>query len=197
MSVWYIVQCNPQAERKAAAEIRRAGHRVYMPKVSTIQVHRKTREKTIRRRPLMPGYLFVRFLDGRYRNLALEDIIGVRRMVFGTAGEVATLPHSVVAGLIRAERQMQHEGKDVRSYRMGRRRGRPATLSRAIVEAMFTIGQKAWVLNGPWADRELEVVSVTDAGMVRAKVRILDRETAVELEPMVDIVPLERSPQAA
>jgi hypothetical protein len=41
---WYIVQCNPNCERKAVAEIRRAGFRAHMPRLARVRRHHRTKQ---------------------------------------------------------------------------------------------------------------------------------------------------------
>lgn len=186
---WLIVECAPQREREAATELRREGLRTYMPQVSTIRIHPRTKAKLIRRRPLMRGYIFARFLDGSYRDLG--ELYGVKRVVkYPGSDRPFLIRHSVVAGILRAERTLAHEAKDVKVYRMGRRRGLPQTINRAVTEAIIGLAKKGTVVSGPFIDREVEIVGVTDAGKVRANVGMLGTVSVAEFEPLVEIVPL-------
>ena len=60
---WFIVETNPSSEKKAAAELRRAGIRAYLPRQAKEVRHKRTNQPLIKRRPLYTGYLFIRFPD--------------------------------------------------------------------------------------------------------------------------------------
>lgn len=50
---WYIVVCNPNSERKAAAEIRRRGFGVHVPRNAVVKRHHRTKKPIMKRRPLL------------------------------------------------------------------------------------------------------------------------------------------------
>ena len=61
---WFVIQTNPQCEKKATDELRRAGLRVYLPKRSFEAKDKGNHSQpVVRTRPLLIGYLFVRFPD--------------------------------------------------------------------------------------------------------------------------------------
>lgn len=186
---WLIVETHPQMERKAADELRRAGLKAYMPQVSWTTPDKRTKEPKVKRRPLMRGYLFARLTAGAYRDLS--DLWGVKRVVkYPGTDRPFMLRHQIVAAFIRAERRMEHEAEKDRIWRMGRRRGHPGTISRAVTQAIIGAATRGSVVTGPYIGQELEIVGATDAGKVQAKVLMMGKEAVAEFEPLVEIVPM-------
>ncbi len=192
---WYIVQTDPQAERKATAEIRRlaegrgAEFRVYTPKMASLRVNSRNDTKTIRRRPLFVGYIFVRFPDGYYNDLS--DCDGVRRIVKRAGGAPATVPEKTIAALLRAQRQMKYDAIEARSYRMSIRAGLRQSVERAIAESMFQPGQLCLVISGPFVDKEVTVASITNAGLIEARVGgMLGKNVTKLFHPLSEVVPI-------
>ena len=78
---WHIIETNPQCERKAAAELRRAGLRVYMPKRQIESRHARTKAPEVKRKPVMIGYLFTRWRQAGWRPV---PIVVVSALIRGT-----------------------------------------------------------------------------------------------------------------
>jgi len=188
MGNWYIIQTNPQCEKRAAANIRRYGHRVYLPKLSKLHIHRRTKEKSVKYRPLLVGYLFARM--DRYD--PLFECQGVKTVVRNASGVPYVLPEDTVPKLIRAQRMMHHEAEDVRTYRMGLRRGHRKSFDRAIAETLFGDGGIALIVAGPFAGHDVEVVGITDSGRVRATFELLGKHVEKAFEPLMEIVPVSK-----
>lgn len=195
MDTWHIVQTNPQCEKKAATEIRQRGHRVYLPKEAKLRVHHRTGEKSVKYRPLMAGYVLARFIGCEYDDLVGAQ--GVKKIVKGAGGNPYRLKGSVVAAMLRAQRNMEREAADVRNYRMGVRRGARKTLDRAIAETMFIIGSDALVMSGPFQGLEAKVTGITDAGKVRVSFNLLGRWVEHAMTPLLEIIPITISPVQA
>ena len=194
MADWLIVQTIPQGERKAVQEIQRFGlmhggdFRAYQPKFSRLQVSRSG-EKKVKRRPLMPGYIFVRFPAGYYNDLA--DCSAVRSILKNADGRPAHIKGEVIGRLLRAERRLANEAKDARIYREGLRRGAPATFDQAMAQALFDGTGWAQVVSGMFAGRVLEIVSITPRGLLEVAVTLAGRETTAFLKPLIEAIPVE------
>lgn len=108
MSIWYIVETNPNCEDKATRELRRNGFRVYMPKMSKEKVNRNTGKRSIVFRPLLKGYLLVRFAGAKTGFGRVRDCQGVRRFLnysrVGTEPEPFPISGAYVAELMRRQR---------------------------------------------------------------------------------------------
>ena len=194
MGHWLIVQTNPQQERKAAGEVRLFGlmhggdFRAFVPKWSQIIVNTRKGETRVKRRPLYAGYIFVRFPEGYYNDLA--DCQGVRRILKRMDGSPAIVPQKMIAALLRNERNMKHEEEDARIYRMGRRRGAPASFDAAMSLALFAGSSKGLVVAGPWADKEVTITGIAANGLVEAEVVLMGVSSKMLLKPLVEIIPI-------
>ena len=108
---WYVVQTQPNAERKAVAHLERQGFATYLPRY--LKRRRHARRFDIVAAPLFPRYLFVEIDMAIQRWRSIYSTVGVSRMI--CAGDVPTpAPGHVVvtlksredaAGFIRLDRQ--------------------------------------------------------------------------------------------
>lgn len=193
---WHIIQASSQRERKAASELRRLadqqgrdGLRTYFPKWSWVQVNRRTGAKTVRHRPLMPGYLFAKFPAGFYPDVK-ECEIPVR-IIKSTSGLPALVPDKIVAALIRNQRDMTHEAEADRIYRMGRRRGAPASFDAAMSAALFGNADAGMIVCGPWEGKEVELLGIETNGLIIASIELMGVVTSKTFKPLVEIIPVQ------
>ncbi|HZP76294.1 MAG TPA: transcriptional activator RfaH [Pseudolabrys sp.] len=118
---WYVVQTQPNAERKAVAHLERQGFATYLPRYLKRRRHAR-RVETVSA-PLFPRYLFVTIDMDTQRWRSIYSTVGVSRLV--CAGDTPTpVPEQVVellkqredtAGLIKLERRPQFRpGEKVR-----------------------------------------------------------------------------------
>ncbi|MDC9825665.1 transcription termination/antitermination NusG family protein [Devosia sp. ZB163] len=195
---WHIIQASSQRERKAASEIRRQadlqgreGLRTYLPKWSWVQVNRRTGEKTVRHRPLMPGYLFARFPAGFYPDV--KECEGVVRIIKSTTGAPALVPDKLIAALIRNQRDMKHEAEADRIYRMGRRRGAPSSFDAAMSSALFGNADAGMIVAGPWEGKVVTLLGIETNGLVRAEIELMGVVSAKTFKPLVEIIPVQQA----
>lgn len=198
MGHWHIIQASAQRERKAASELRRQvdkmgkqGLRTYFPKWSWVQVNRRTGEKNVRHRPLMPGYLFARFPVDFYPDI--KECEGVVRIIKSTSGAPALVPDKIIAAFIRGQRDMKHEAEHDRIYRMGRRRGAPASFDAAMSAALFGHADEGMIVAGPWEGKVVVLLGIEANGLIRAEVELMGIATAKVFKPLVEIIPVQRS----
>lgn len=167
---WYIVHCNPNCERKAVAEIRRAGFRAHMPRLAIVRRHHRTKEPIMKRRPLMTGYIFMRF-PGPVNWYALRQCQGVKGVLF-VDGHAYQMPRADVASIMRAQRSMAHEDGQTRGVRKEMRKGRADVrqAQRRAALDRFRVGMKvAAPMTG--AERVIaRILSITKKGTIRADV---------------------------
>lgn len=197
MGNWHIVQTSSQRERKAASELRRLadrqgnseGFRTYSPKWSWVQVNRRTGEKKVKHRALMPGYLFARFPPGFYPDVK-ECEVAVR-IIKSTTGAPALVPDKVVSALLRNQRGMKHEAEHDRIYRMGRRRGAPASFDAAMSSALFGNADEGMIVSGPWEGKVVTLLGIESNGLIRAEVELMGKLTEKTFKPLVEIIPVQ------
>ncbi len=118
---WYVVQTQPNAERKAVSHLERQGFATYLPRY--LKRRRHARRVDTVAAPLFPRYLFVAIDMDTQRWRSIYSTVGVSRLV--CAGDTPTpAPEQVVwtlkqredaAGLIKLERRPQFRpGEKVR-----------------------------------------------------------------------------------
>lgn len=124
---WYVIQTNPNCEKKAVGELRRAGFRAYIPTQYSEYRHRD-KGPSVKSRPLMIGYVFVRFneapalIGGVPQFKVARDCQGVKNFVrvarnvaegarsnnvAGLAWEPLAISHKLVAGFMRRQRERE------------------------------------------------------------------------------------------
>lgn len=190
---WFIVRTNPQGEKKAATEIRRRGHRAYMPKVSRVKINRRTKEKSLVFRPLFTGYLLVRFVGVHYDDLV--NCQGVSGVLKRAGGAPATIPSRVIGALLRAQRAFKNEDRETRAYRKARRQGRNVSIDRAMADAIFEGQTSGLVIGGAFQGREVSIIGVTDNGMVQVEFIMLGgKSVRATLHALSEIVPMPQAP---
>lgn len=167
---WFIVQTNPNNERKAVAEIRRAGFRAHMPRLAKVRRHHRTGEMIMKRRPLMTGYIFMRF-PGPVNWYALRQCQGVKGVLY-IDGRPYAMPSADVAAIMRAQRSMAYEDGQTRGVRRELRKGRTnvTQAQRRASLARFSVGMDvAAPMSG--AERTIaRILSITKKGTIRADV---------------------------
>jgi transcriptional antiterminator RfaH len=189
---WFVIQTNPQSEKKADGELRRAGLRVYLPKRSYEVKDRKNHsEAALRWRPLLIGYLFVRFPDhllDRHGNPPfgmVRECQGVKNFVrvANEAGEWEPIgiPDSVVAAFMRRQRKREF--------------GRPAVVNPkkrlAEMRKTFRRGATVRVTDGPFASFLATLEKLNSDMTVDVEVNIFDRPTKCRLS-VSDVEPESR-----
>lgn len=183
MTGWYVVQTNPQSEKKADGELRRAGLRVYLPKRSyEVKNRRGHGEPKVRWRPLLIGYLFVRFPDVLLDHWG-NPPFGMVRSCQGVKGfvkvanelgewEPFAVPDVAVAGFMRRQRDREF--------------GRPAVINRrkrlTTMREQFKPGAKHRVTDGPFASFLATLEKLNDNLTIDAEITIFCRPTRIKLD---------------
>lgn len=192
---WFVVQTNPQCEKKADGELRRAGLRVYLPKRSyEVKDRQRHSEPALRWRPLLIGYLFVRFPDvllDRHGN----PPFGIVRACQGVKGFVKVanelgewepigVPDQAVADFMRRQRRREF--------------GRPAVVNPkkrlADLRKTFRRGSTVRVTDGPFATFLGSLERLNADMTVELELSIFGRPTKMRLS-VSDVEP-ESSPIA-
>ena len=185
-ATWYIVHVNPQCEAKAAAEIRRAGFRAYLPQSVRSTIHHRTKRLILKRRPALVGYIFMRFPAGRPNWYALRQCQGVKGVLYAD-GKPYALAQQAVAAIMRAQRAATYDTATARSYRLAKRDGERESLARSAVKSRFQRGMHVASTSGPLANIIARIERITRRGTIEAIASIMGREVPVEFTELHDL----------
>lgn len=181
---WFIVQCNPNSERKAAREIRRRGFGVHIPRMAIVRRHHRTKKPIMKRRPLMVGYIFLRF-KGPINWYALRQCQGVKGVLY-VDGHPFSMPQAEVVAIIRAQRDMSYDDGQTKGIRREMRKGR-SEVREATRKAKLGGMQPGRYITAPMSAGErvlARIEAITKKGTVKAIVTTgfgdNKRETPVE-----------------
>ena len=97
---WYVVQTQPNAERKAVAHLERQGFVTYLPRYMKKRRHAR-RVDTVAA-PLFPRYMFVTIDVATQRWRSIFSTVGVSRLVY-TGDMPLPVPEDVIATLKQRE----------------------------------------------------------------------------------------------
>lgn len=192
---WYVIKTNPQCERKAAGELRREGMRVYIPTRSFEQRNRRTRAAKVIFRPLLIGYLFVRFpadlIDRGVPMFAIARACqGVKEFVRVANGigewEPIAIPEAIVSAFMRRQRSREFGRPEVfnRSKRMAQLRD------------SFRPGASYQVADGPFEGMIATLRRLNENETLDMEITIFGRPTRVSLG-IPQVQPLANQREAA
>ena len=156
---WYVVQSQPNAERKAIAHLERQGFATYLPRY--LKRRRHARQVEIVPAPLFPRYLFVAIDLGAQRWRSIFSTVGVSRLVCN--GEMPTPISEEVLETLRAR-------EDAGGY--VRLDHRPA----------FQTGDRIRVLDGAFAECLGLYEGLRDSDRVAILLDLLGRKVRVTVD---------------
>ena len=177
---WYIVQTNPNSEHKAAREMRRRGFGVHVPRMAIVRRHHRTKAPIMKRRPLMTGYLFLRF-KGPANWYALRQCQGVKGVLY-VDGHPFRMDQGDVVDIIRAQRSMAYDDGQTRGIRREMRKGK-AEVRDAQRKAKLGDMSPGRHITAPMSAGErvlARIEAITKKGTIKAVVLFEGREIAVE-----------------
>jgi transcriptional antiterminator RfaH len=102
-SSWYVVQTQPNAERRAVLNLNRQGYQVYLPQY--LRRRRHARRVEMVRVPLFPRYLFVAIDMAAQRWRSIQSTVGVSRLV--CSGDTPALVPACVVDQLRSREDDQ------------------------------------------------------------------------------------------
>jgi transcriptional antiterminator RfaH len=159
MQRWYVVQSQPNAERKAIAHLERQGFVTYLPRY--LKRRRHARRVEIVSAPLFPRYLFVGIDLGEQRWRSIFSTVGVSRLVCN--GDTPTPIADQVIETLRAR-------EDAEGYvRLERRPN-------------FQAGDRVRVLDGVFADALGLYEGMRDSDRVAILLDLLGRKVRVTVD---------------
>ena len=93
---WYVVQTQVNGEVKAAANLRRQGYEIYLPRYLKRRHHARKLDFAVK--PLFPRYMFVAIDMATQRWRSVQSTFGVSRLVTN-GDEPAPVPGGVISTL--------------------------------------------------------------------------------------------------
>jgi transcriptional antiterminator RfaH len=159
MQRWYVVQSQPNAERKAIAHLERQGFVTYLPRY--LKRRRHARRVEIVSAPLFPRYLFVGIDLGAQRWRSIFSTVGVSRLVCN--GDAPTPIADQVIDMLRAR-------EDAEGY------------VRLENRANFQAGDRIRVLDGAFADCLGLYEGMRDSDRVAILLDLLGRKVRVTVD---------------
>lgn len=160
---WYVVQTQPRAEARAAANLGRQGYRTFCPRRRRTVRH--ARRATVALVPLFPAYVFLRLDLSRDLWRSVNGTRGVVRLV--SNGDVpARVPRGVVESL-----EARTDAEGAMDWSSSLEAGRPVR-----------------ILDGAFADLVGTLLELDAGGRVRVLLDLLGRPVSVAL-PCEILVP--------
>lgn len=155
MCSWYVVHTQPRAEETAARNLDRQGFEAFLPLYRRQIRHARRRLEV--RRPLFPGYLFVRFDPATCRWRSINGTVGVRYLLGDRTRPIAVPEPVIEAILARAD-----EGGEV------------TMLSKPLAR-----GQSVQLVDGPFAECTALFEEIRDDMRVTILLSVLGRAVRV------------------
>jgi transcription antitermination factor NusG len=191
-AVWFCIQTNPNCERKAVSELRRAGIRVYLPKQVIERQHRRTKAKIVKHRPLFVGYLFIRFPAQMYDRRGVPPF-GLARQCQGVREFLRCMneldewvpfpvPERAIATIMRRQRGKQFDAKAIRNAEEAERMSR------------YKVGGIARVMAGPFESFMATIEKMHSDNSVEAEVELFGQSVRVRFDdPAKMLEPVEKA----
>ncbi|MCF8476726.1 MAG: transcriptional activator RfaH [Pseudolabrys sp.] len=159
LSRWYVVQTQPNAEKKAVTHLDRQGFVTYLPRY--LKRRRHARRVDLVSAPLFPRYLFIEIDTAVQRWRSIYSTVGVSRLV--CAGDTPTpVPDQVVTLL----KQREDE----------------AGLIRLDTRPSFRVGDKIRVLEGAFCDLLGLYEGISERDRVTILLDLLGRKVRVQVD---------------
>ena len=157
---WYLAQLKPGGLDRAVLNLERQGFTTFMPHRDVTS--RRGPRLTTRRRPLFPGYLFVRVDPESSPWRVINNTYGVARLV-SLAGAA---PSKVPSGLV--EDLVARTGADA---------------SFVATEQEFRAGERVRLIAGPFAEQVAQIEKIPEANRIHVLLEIMSRSVRTEVTP--------------
>lgn len=197
IDMWFIVQTNPNCERKAAREMRRRGFGVHIPRAAIVRRHHRTGKPIMKRRPLMTGYVFLRF-KGPENWYVLRQCQGVKGVLY-LDGRPFRIAADKVVDIIRAQRDMSYDDGQTKAVRREMRKGKPEVRD---AQRKVKLGgmQPGRYITAPMSPGErvlARIEAITKKGTIKAVVLVDGHERAVEFTDVDNLELVDSQAEAA
>lgn len=154
---WYVAQLKTHGFNKAQANLARQGFEFFMPMRHVTVRH--ARKLSVSKRPIFPGYLFIKLEleNGDWRKI--NSTHGINRLVSFNEGRPAQIPEALIEGLI-ARCDEQDMLKPITDWRSG---------------------DKAQVVSGAFANFIGQVEALVSSERVRLMFEFMKQYKSVEV----------------
>lgn len=156
---WYLIQLKPGGLARATENLGRQGFATFMPHRQ--ETRRHAGRLVSSRRPLFPGYLFVRVEPGMHPWKTINATWGVARLVSFGAGGPREVPGSLIGGLM----------------------ARTDAAGDWQVADALEIGAAVRIMAGPFADMLARIDSIPENGRIFALLEMMGRTIRAQLAP--------------
>ncbi len=158
---WFVVQTQPNSERRATEHLVRQGFDVYLPRYLKRRSHARKVEMVAA--ALFPRYLFVAFDPGVQRWRSIHSTLGVAQLICHGDRPVA-IDSKIIADL----------------------RGREDERGLVRLERIFRAGEKIRVVGGAFSDRLGVFEGMSDSERVAVLLDLLGRKVRVVMN--IDVI---------
>ena len=179
MGQWYAIETNVKCEEKAARNLRLAGFRAYSPLARTVVWNKRKQVHVVRERWLMPRYLFVE-TQGEVPWGFLRACEGVRRVIGADGRPIALGPRDVKALLDVIAAEANYEFDTTRAAKI--RRGEIGKNKAETARLKFHTDDMIKITNGPVAQFDATVITVTGKGKLQALISVFGRLTEITVD---------------
>jgi transcriptional antiterminator RfaH len=156
---WYVGQLKPNGLALAERNLTRQGIESFCP--WQVETHRCSDQLRDVRRPLFPGYIFVRLDPGAGHWRSVNSTRGLTRLVQTDPRAPTPLPEALIAGL----------------------RARCDPDGQLTTPPTFAPGDPVRVIAGPFAELVTRIESITADARIRVMFDMMQRKMTVELDP--------------
>lgn len=154
---WYLAQLKPGGFERAVTNLERQGYESFMPLRE--ETRRRSGQWEKKRRPLFPGYLFIKVPDDKQNWRPINSTYGVSRLVALEAGRPTPVDPQFIAAL---RNRMSEDG---------------------LLQASHDLksGDQVRVVAGPFSDTLAEIEAVPERGRIYVLLDLMGRSVKAEL----------------
>lgn len=151
---WYLIQCKPRQEARAAENLRNQHFPCYCPTLTVEKIHQG--KKAVMKQPLFPGYLFINLCKLSDNWHSIRSTRGVLRLVTFANNEPLAIADEIIENL----------------------RTRLASIGN---KPLFEEGGKVTVSDGPFKDMDAVFCKVDGEERAIILLTILHREQQIRI----------------
>lgn len=156
-NLWFVAQLRPQGLARAMAHLANQGFQSFAPEVHTTTIKSGVARQA--RKPLFPGYLFVRFDPTTTGWAAINSTRGIARLIVNNPHKPTPLPNPLMAGL----------------------RARCDASGLLLPPADLEVGDRIRILSGPFADLVTTIEELPGVQRIGVLIDLMGRQVKTSL----------------
>ena len=156
-TLWFVAQLRPQGLLRAQAHLERQGIVSFSPQILTTTMRAGAQREA--RKPLFPGYLFVRFDPATPGWSAINSTGGISRLILNDPRRPQPLPDALMAGLI----------------------ARCDASGLLATEDDLSVGDRIRVLSGPFADLVTTIETLSGPERISVLIDLMGRKVRTSM----------------